>query len=32
MRGYGDDHEVIDRAESENAVRKIASLYEKTNA
>ena len=27
MKGYGDDHEVVDRAESERAVEIIAALY-----
>src|SRR6201999_1965262 len=27
MRGYGDDNETIDRAESEDAVNRIANLY-----
>jgi glycine/D-amino acid oxidase-like deaminating enzyme len=27
MRGYNDDHEVVDRAESEDAVRVLADLY-----
>jgi hypothetical protein len=27
MAGYGDDHEVVDRAESERAVDVIAQLY-----
>ncbi|MBV9990949.1 MAG: FAD-dependent oxidoreductase [Alphaproteobacteria bacterium] len=27
MRGYDDDHEVVDRAESEDAVKRIAALY-----
>ncbi|HWA92408.1 MAG TPA: FAD-dependent oxidoreductase [Rhizomicrobium sp.] len=27
MRGYGDDNETVDRAESEDAVSRIASLY-----
>jgi glycine/D-amino acid oxidase-like deaminating enzyme len=27
MKGYGDDHEVVDRAESERAVETLAELY-----
>ncbi len=27
MRGYNDDNETVDRAESENAVKTIADLY-----
>jgi D-amino-acid oxidase len=27
MTGYGDDHEVIDRAEAENGVKTLAELY-----
>jgi glycine/D-amino acid oxidase-like deaminating enzyme len=27
MRGYGDDHETVDRAESEHAVQTLAELY-----
>lgn len=31
MRGYGDDNETPDRAESEEAVNRIAALYAKTD-
>ena len=27
MRGYNDDHEIVDRAESEDAVKIVAELY-----
>jgi glycine/D-amino acid oxidase-like deaminating enzyme len=27
MKGYGDDHETVDRAESERAVKSLAALY-----
>jgi hypothetical protein len=31
MFGYGDDHEVIDRAEAERGVKTIAELYARMN-
>jgi hypothetical protein len=32
MMGYGDDHEVIDRAEAERAVGVLADLYARLKA
>jgi hypothetical protein len=29
MRGYGDANETVDRAESEEAVKRLASLYQR---